>query len=218
MRIHIRTTASKELVPFNYQSSLTGSLHKWIGKNNIHDSLSLYSFSWLQGGITNKDGLLFESGASFFISMFDNNLLKKVIEGIREKPDINYGLEVKDVFIQENQGFGSHQTFHAASPILVKRRINGNIKHYEWNEEETGYLLTETLQNKLKSAGIEVEGVKVQFDSAYKYAKTKIITYNGIGNKVNLCPVVIEGTPEQLTFAWNVGLGNSTGIGFGAIK
>jgi CRISPR/Cas system endoribonuclease Cas6 (RAMP superfamily) len=30
--------------------------------------------------------------------------------------------------------------------------------------------------------------------------------------------VIIKGTPEQLAFAWNVGLGNSTGIGFGALN
>lgn len=218
MRIHITTTPSKEIVPFNYQPALTGALHKWIGKNKIHDSLSLYSFSWLKGGQAKKDGLLFESGASFFISMYDNILLKKVIEGIREKPDINYGLEVTDVLIQEDEEFGTRHTFYAASPILIKRRLNGKIKHYTWDDDKAGELLTETLQNKLDTAGIEGENVNVKFDSTYQYAKTKIIKYNGIGNKVNLCPVIIKGTPEQLTFAWNVGLGNSTGIGFGAIK
>jgi CRISPR/Cas system endoribonuclease Cas6 (RAMP superfamily) len=35
---------------------------------------------------------------------------------------------------------------------------------------------------------------------------------------VNWCPIIIKGKPETKLFAWNVGLGNSTGIGFGAIK
>jgi CRISPR/Cas system endoribonuclease Cas6 (RAMP superfamily) len=29
--------------------------------------------------------------------------------------------------------------------------------------------------------------------------------------------VIIEGKPETKLFAWDVGIGNSTGIGFGAI-
>ena len=45
-----------------------------------------------------------------------------------------------------------------------------------------------------------------------------MVTYNGIKNRASLVPIVIEGTTEQITFAWSVGLGNSTGIGFGALK
>jgi CRISPR-associated endoribonuclease Cas6 len=45
-----------------------------------------------------------------------------------------------------------------------------------------------------------------------------MIIYKGIANKANWCPVIIKGRPETKLFAWNVGLGNSTGIGFGAIK
>ena len=28
----------------------------------------------------------------------------------------------------------------------------------------------------------------------------------------------LKGSPEQIAFAWDVGVGNSTGIGFGALK
>ena len=42
--------------------------------------------------------------------------------------------------------------------------------------------------------------------------------YNGVENKASWCPVIVEGKPETKAFAWNVGLGNSTGIGLGAIK
>ena len=50
MRIHISTTKNSSLVPFGYQQKLVGTIHKWIGNNSIHDSISLYSFSWLKGG------------------------------------------------------------------------------------------------------------------------------------------------------------------------
>ena len=41
---------------------------------------------------------------------------------------------------------------------------------------------------------------------------------NGIKNKASICPVIVKGTSEQIAFAWNVGVGNSTGIGFGALN
>jgi CRISPR-associated endoribonuclease Cas6 len=62
------------------------------------------------------------------------------------------------------------------------------------------------------------DNLEIRFEKNYSKAKTKLIAYNGIKNKTNWCPVIIKGKPETKFFAWNVGLGNSTGIGFGAIK
>ena len=68
MRIHIKTTPNTEPVPFDYQQKMVGTIHKWIGKNSIHDTISLYSFSWLNEAKA-KDGFLqFSHGATFFLS------------------------------------------------------------------------------------------------------------------------------------------------------
>ena len=68
MRIHLKTTANTQPVPFNYQQKLVGTIHKWIGLNSIHDKISLYSFSWLSGGRKVEDALQFSQGATLFIS------------------------------------------------------------------------------------------------------------------------------------------------------
>jgi CRISPR-associated endoribonuclease Cas6 len=219
MRLHLKTTKSEGLVPFNYQNILTGALHKWIGKNNEHDDrLSLYSFSWLNGGKAMKEGLDFEYGAHFFISVHDQHLFKRIIQGVREKPEIAFGLAVTEVIIQEDPVFKQEQWFAAASPIFIKRRIEGAEKHYEYKDKESGILLTDTLKNKLRKAELDDTGVSVEFDPNYGNPKTKLIYYNKIGNKVNMCPVIVKGNSEQILFAWNAGIGNSTGIGFGAIR
>lgn len=219
MRLQLRTTKSKELIPFNYQTFLTGALHKWIGRNSLHDDrLSLYSFSWLNGGNALKQGLRFENGAHFFISVHDQQLLKSIIQGVRDNPEIAFGLVVNELVIQEDPLFEHEQKFTVASPIFIKRNIDGKEKHYEYQDNESSKLLTETLKNKLRKANLDDAGVSVQFDLDYSSSRTKVIYYNNIGNKVNICPVIIKGTPEQILFAWNVGIGNSTGIGFGAIK
>jgi CRISPR-associated endoribonuclease Cas6 len=70
----------------------------------------------------------------------------------------------------------------------------------------------------MKIAGLpEDESLKIRFDISSGNKRTKVIDYRGIKNRVNLCPVIMEGKSETKAFAWNVGLGNSTGIGFGAI-
>ena len=46
MRIYLRTTPNDVIVPFDYQQKIVGTIHKWLGNNEIHDKISLYSFSW----------------------------------------------------------------------------------------------------------------------------------------------------------------------------
>ena len=218
MRLHINTSGANRIVPFNYQPILTGAIHKWIGENEIHDLTSLYSFSWLMKGIAQSDGIRFDRQACFFISAFDNELIKLIINGIQENPKIGFGLEVKEITIQEDPDFSGSHLFYTASPILIKRNEEKRTTHFVWNDLKSDSLLTETLKRKLKQADINSDNLFVKFDRSYRNPKTKVVYYQNIGNRVNICPVIISGTSEQLNFAWNVGVGNSTGIGFGAIK
>ncbi len=218
MRIYLKTSRNTEKIPFNYQSFLTGSLHKWIGKNSLHDDISLYSFSWFSGEKLINKGLFFPEGAKFFISTPDHELIKKIIEGIKKTPDMAFGMKVQEIIMQPDPEFGNSRIFHPASPILVKRIKDNNTIHYTYENKESNNYLTETLKNKLKKAGKDNENIKVEFSDDYRNKKIKTIYYNKIGNKVNMSAVKITGTPEQLAFAWNVGVGNSTGIGFGALK
>jgi len=218
MRIHLKTTTNTGIIPFNYQPFLTGSLHKWLGNNPFHDGMSMYTFSWLHGGETTKKGLLFPNGASFFISGYQNEFIKELVFGIQKSPEIAFGLKVNEIIIQEDPQFGNERIFHPGSPILIKRRMDDKDHHFTWEDEQANELLTETLQNKLRKVGIDDKDVDVKFDPDYRNRKIKTIYYNKIGNKVNMSAVKITGTPEQLAFAWNVGVGNSTGIGFGALK
>lgn len=219
MRIYLKLNKSKETIPFNYQSYVTGAIHKWIGKENeIHDKASLYSFSWFQNVDTSSNGVRTKSGSYLFISAFDEILIKRIITGIREDATICFGSYAVEIQIVNDPEFSNREIFYTGSPIFIKRRFENNEKHISYNDPNAGTYLTETLQKKLKIANLSVDGVRVSFDKNYPSARTKIISYKTIGNKVNICPVIIEGTPEQIAFAWNVGVGNSTGIGFGALK
>lgn len=222
MRIHIKTTASNEIIPFNYQHLLTGALHKWLKNNDYHDAISNYSFSWLNNAHTTKNGLIFKDGASFFISFYDSNFGKQVIKGIQDDPSILNRLNVSEITIQEDPKFRESHIFYCASPIFIRRTVNKIETHYTFKHDESNDFLTETLKHKLKLADLDYENVSVEFDKNYATPKEKVIYYkkNGlnIGNRTSFCPVIVKGTPQQLAFAWNVGVGNSTGIGFGALR
>lgn len=81
MRLHFQLTPNTRTVPFNYQHFLTGAFHKWLGNKIFHDGISLYSLSWLHGGVTMREGRRIEGGldiprgARWFISAHDETLL-----------------------------------------------------------------------------------------------------------------------------------------------
>lgn len=219
MRIYLKLSTSKDVLPYNYQHYLTGAIHKWIGsENELHDSASLYSFSWLEYVNTVKEGVRTKDGSYFFISAYDVSIIKRIVKGIRNDASLCFGVYVREIQIIDDPEFSNKEVFQAASPVFIKRRFDNNEKHISYNDPNAATYLTETLQKKLKLADLAADGVRVSFDKNYPSARTKIISYKTIGNKVNICPVIIEGTKEQIAFAWNVGVGNSTGIGFGALK
>lgn len=207
------------MIPFIYQQNLVGAFHKWAGRNDFHDDgLSLYSLSWLAGGYGAKTGLSFENGASWFISSPETDLLKRIIAGIQEDPSVAFGMSVEEIIIQETPQFSSYCKFFLASPILIKRKIGEDVMHFRYDDENVDELMTLTLKSKLLKVGLVEEGVTVKFDRSYPKPKTTLVTYKGIQNKANFCPVILEGSPKAIAFAWEVGIGNSTGIGFGALK
>lgn len=218
MRIHFRLTPNTEVVPFNYQAALVGAFHRWLGENELHDDISLYSLSWLDRGKARKDGLHFPEGSHFFVSAPDERLLKELIQGVFEGQQIRWGMEVYSIELQNAPDFGAYRRFWAQSPVLIKRpRKEGkHAQFYFPGDPESNDLLTETLRHKMDRAGLSVD-VQVRFDPEFRSVSTKKISYKGIDIKGAYCPVIVEGDPRAVQFAWEVGVGNSTGIGFGAL-
>ncbi len=220
MRIHLKLNPSKSIISFKHLPQLTGTFHKWLGENNsYHGQTALHSFSWLQGARKGNGGLYFPRGAHFFISSHEDALVKQLVNGIMDHPELFGGMSVTEMKFQPTPNFQDGQEyFIVASPVLVKVKADDHIKHCLYHEEEANVALTQSLQHKMKLADLDPGGVSVKFDPRYRSAHTKLVDYRGVKNRANVCPVIINGTAEQLAFAWNVGVGNSTGIGFGALN
>ena len=222
MRIHIQTTSNSSVVPFDYQQKLIGTIHKWLGNNEIHDKISLYSFSWLLGGeMIKNQGFNFPDGADFFVSFYEDGYLKILIRTILSDPEMFCGLAVRDITIVNQPIFSEDaQYFRLASPIFIKRlKEDGkDYKFYLFKDKESGSLMTETLKHKMQEAGLpEDDTLKIEFDLSYTRKQEKLVKIHGIKNKSSMCPIIIQGRPESKLFAWTVGIGNSTGSSFGSL-
>jgi len=218
MRIHIKIASSNETILFDHQPLLVGTIHKWLGWNDEHGNISLYSFSRLDGGKVSKEGIKFNNGGSFYISSFNVDLIKKLISGIQTDNSMFSGLAVEKLIIEEDPDLSNRDLFFLGSPIFIKRRIEEKIEQILYDDPRSSEYLKETLQTKMKNVGMVDDSLEIHFDSSYQNAGTKMVTHKGVKNRASWCPVIIKGNPETKLFAWNVGLGNSTGIGFGAIK
>lgn len=221
MRLHLTLSPNTEPVPFNYQHQLTGTLHKWLGKNELHDKISLYSFSWLRGNVKKvKGGLNFPNGAKWFISFWEDEYTDKLKNGILKDPIVQYGMKIANIKEQSIPDFGDHYKFKAASPILVRENEdNGSRKHLIFKDKEADGVLTKRMRSKLKSAnfGDHLCNINISFDRDYPKSQTKLINIKGIELRASICPITIQGSPEAVKFAWNVGVGELTGSGFGSI-
>jgi CRISPR-associated endoribonuclease Cas6 len=219
MRIHLITTPNRDIIPFDYQPKLVGTLNKWLGRNNDeHGNLSLYSFSWLNNGQITGNGFRFPNGAVWSISFYDEYRIKDIIRTIRESPDLFCGMFVTDVTIEETPDLSNRNRFLLSSPIHIQRSDGKNTRHFTFKDTEASNLMKETLERKMQAAGLDSdETLKIKFDLSYQQRKEKLVKYRNIKIKASMCPIIIEGTNVTKQFAWNVGVGNSTGIGFGSI-
>lgn len=218
MRIHLKIKSTDKIIPFDHQPLLVGCIHKWLGWNTVHGNVALFSFSRLSNGRKINDGLKFEYGSSFFISAYDNDLIKKLIKGIQEDSSMFYGLSVMEMIIEPEPAFSNREIFHPASPILISRKVNNKVDHILYTDDRASQFLKETILTKMKETDYFDDTFEIFFERSYPQAGTKLIKYKNVENKANWCSVIIKGNEKTKHFIWNVGLGNSTGIGFGAIK
>ena len=159
--------------------------------------------------------------SSFCFSTPDTSLLQQLVGNIQEYPRIDWGMEVSELYLRRTPDFGSHFRFFPQSPILIQRDVQTdsgwNKQFFYPKDEVSDQYLTETLRRKLIAAGKGDLSVQVRFDRSYARIRTKAATYRGITSRGSICPVIVEGDPKAVAFAWEVGVGNSTGIGWGAL-
>ena len=228
MRLHFRLTPNDLPVPWDYFPNLAGWLHGRLQDDaDLHDGTSLYSLSGLRHGRIRRGKLDFEGGSSFSLSSVRDDILVELMNKLirppakgfeRDPRRVAWGMHVESVDMEREPDFGDGATFFARSPVLVRRnREDGSKEHVLYDNPSADELLTRTLHTKQEAAGKPPAG-SMRFARDYAKAKTKLVTYKGVKSRASACPVIVEGGPEVCAFAWNVGAGHSTGVGFGALE
>ena len=217
-RLRINLTLPTSEVPVNNQHFLNGFIHESFGKANpYHDSFSNYSISSLQGGKLNDDKktLNFHTETPhFFVSGDDEFLMFAVNAFIKTQASI-FGMKFDS--IGSFDGFKLNKYFDdivTISPIIVK---NQDKRKITVQDEEFLECLMLNCQKKLAHLGIDDTSFKLEIINPHK-AKAKCVW---VGDTFNPCSNVrlrVYGQPKTRETLYNMGLGGSTGSGFGSIK
>lgn len=218
MRIAINLMSSTEKLPLDYQKKLVGTFHKWMQRPDLHEEISLYSFSRIIGLKAKGRTLYLGRNPHLYFSAHDENLVINIIKNITNDPQMFNGMSVKDVIIIPESPVENKDTFYLHTPVFIARTLDGqkHKKFYNFWDSEAGDLMTETMQRKLTKAGID-DNVRIEFDRSFINPKLCEMRYDGIVNIGSMCAVKIIGSDIVKKFARDVGIGNSTGIGYGCL-
>jgi CRISPR-associated endoribonuclease Cas6 len=214
-------SSDTEPVGFDYLNKLRGALHKWLGRNDRHDGLSLYSFGLLRGGRREGRHLTFPKGATWPVSFYEPDMARRLLRGILQQPEVAYGMRVLEVREQAAPDFDAERRFLVDGPVVIRRtRNNGGRDYLLWDNPHADAILTRVMRHKLEAAGYAGAHLQttVRFDRTYPRGRTRLFEIKGIRHRGSECPVIVTGTPEAVRFAWLVGAGELTGCGFGALR
>lgn len=223
MRIKINFKPSTVEIPAKEIINLTKSyLHRIIGNNNdYHGKPSNYAITPLMRGKYNKDNksYSFPYGTYIVFSSIDEELMNIVFSNIY-KVNVDNNLQFFGIDIIEETFTNGNNYITTLSPILIRDvdTVNKKTKELTYlNKYHFENTLTEKTINKLnhidKNLNTNDFTIKLTYDNSYN--KINIIPVNNIPNKTSQCNLLINTNKKVMETLYNIGLGMSTGCGFG---
>jgi CRISPR-associated endoribonuclease Cas6 len=228
MKLKIEFTKNTKPVPFTYMSNVNGYLHTIIGRNNkYHDKLSHYSTSFLHGGKITKDKkhLDFSNGVVWYISSPDVNfLMNNIAVNIDNHPDFIYGMKLNSINRINVMDFDEQKEhiIKTKSPILLKWYDNKTKKNFYYTYESDDSITSQMMKNiiikkaKLMGKNLNSNDFDIKFNREYEGKKIKWSSIKNIHHKTSVCPVKVKANDKDiLNLIYDLGVGHSTGSGFG---
>jgi len=230
MRIKIKFKGTKEGVPFNNQYHVISFLHKCLGKNNhYHDRSSNYSLSTIQGGkkIKGENFLDMSSGCYITVSSLDAEFISAIINFLiinANTIELCYGMKYDGYDFRIDNFKNGWNHVGMLSPIFLKTTKNKSDIIHTLNDDDFEEELHKHIINKLSkvNSDLKLDKFKVKVRKS-KRNRTRHIdikqSINGkrVFNIANQCNLEIFANKKVMDTLYAIGIGSSTGIGFGSI-
>jgi len=222
MRIKINFSKNTSEIPISNQAMLNSYIHKCLGRNNIyHDAKNDYNISHLYGGKLNLESkhLSFDNGGYIIVSSKNNEFINNILIGVINNPSLMAGMTFCGVdHINEyfNNGWNHFATL---SPFIIKKYIDKkNYSFITLNDTDFENQIKHYLINKLTKIDTSLDltdfEIKIPINDSHKI---KRILVKNVINSANSCHISIYTNKKVAELLYNIGIGQSTGSGFGTI-
>jgi len=221
MRIKINFTKNTRPVNIANQSQVNGYIHKCLGQNNpYHDTINNYAVSSLMGGKLNDDKktLSFNNGGYITVSSNDTEFMNKLVMGVLSNQELTCGMKFAGIDPINETFVNGWNHFATLSPFLIKEKTNNGYKFITLNDDNFQTKIKNYLINKLSkiNPNLNLNDFDVKIPNNPNHKIKKIMVKNVI-NHANQCHISIHCNKQTAELLYNIGLGQSTGSGFGTI-
>ena len=222
MRIRINFTKNTTPVSINNQSLVNGYIHKCLGVNNpFHDAKNDYCISSLQGGKLNisDNTLTFDKGGFITVTSLNSDFINKILIGILSNTDFIHGMKFAGIDYINESFINGWNHFATLSPFLIKKSLGDKkcefitLKSDNFEKLVKEYLIKKltAINSTLDLTNFDVKGPN------HPSHKVKSILVKHIISRANQCQISIHTNKKVAELLYNIGLGQSTGSGFGTI-
>lgn len=219
LKLFFNGTDEEFIGPMNKE--VNGFVMKLLGENNpYHGKQSNYCVSSLQGGKLNENGkLVFKDGGSIRISSNETKLISQVLSALMNSMEEDKGigsLKYDQMKMSEYKPFSDYDIIRTISPIYL--RINK--KAYTVEDEDYIKVLQEHCINKLLKNGVdekEARSIKLE-PFHFENSKKVCVPIGKVKNISSKAMFIVRGKRSARRKLYNLGLGISTGFGFGCVE
>lgn len=223
----------EKLIPIDYQDKIKSYVYNHIlkGDNKVHNDTSLYSVSRLHGksqliydNDKNPIGLHFDGPVFLNIRTIDLDLYIKMIQNVSQSlnSEISDGYKLVIYKRLEPYKISNDKISTYATPTFMGA-LNEEDRHHITpltdDDKTINERLTKTFLYKANKANLNFSENDISFKFINnKRLKNKLIKLNGAGLVTTQGTIEISGNPDAITFLYGVGIGRSSGCGFGYLN
>ena len=222
LKVYLKVKEGGDIMPKS-PSILNTYIHRCLGKDNkYHDAKNDYCISTISNIKYNDDNktVIVTNKSYFIISSLNKKFIKKIRNAITDRKfGIYRDIRVGEIEIINEEIVDGWNNFQTLSPFLIK--IYQDKKNYTFltlNDPDFENVVKDYLIKKLVKINpdLDLTDFKLNIKNSDKNRVCKVMLRN-VKNLANRCRISIFCKKEVAELLYNIGIGQSTGAGFGTI-
>jgi CRISPR-associated endoribonuclease Cas6 len=177
----------------------------------------------LLGSSFNDNAFEFPNGGKIIVSTKDIDMLNTLLSGVSSNPDLKWGMKYTNIDFVDEHIYNGVNHFFTLSPILMKINLgDSQCRYVTIGDADFDEILTKRTIAKLQAIStkqelkLDLRGFQIVSANNSKGRIMKVAVKNVV-NKASHTIISVKSNKKVAELIYNLGLGQSTGSGFGCI-